>query len=85
MDDSHTEVTSSLQRHALQLTPDFQRANISRLNATNIQPTLPRPTIKRKVGYVTAEDEEAEAEIVEARQRMVNMRMDEMGDNVLQM
>jgi hypothetical protein len=42
---------------------------------------LPKPIIKRKVGYVTAEEAEAEAEIVEARQRMVNMRMDDTEDD----
>jgi uncharacterized membrane protein len=66
----------------------LQKANIGRLNAT-IQPILQRPTIKRKVGYIIAEDADAEtetdgdAEMIDARQRVLNMRINEPADNVL--
>jgi len=44
---------------------------------------LQKPIIKCKVGYVTAEEKEAEAEMIEARQRMMNMRMHDTEDDVI--
>jgi hypothetical protein len=72
----------------------LQKANIGRLNAT-IQPISQRSTIKRKVGYVMAEeantgadadadaDADVDAEMVDARQRILNMRINETDNIVL--